>query len=80
MLHQMNKPTYGELIDIFENSLDSDDFCSTFHLHYPHIVPGRRFYDTVCRIVAPTKISHWKMCSDRNPVNVLREMNMGASN
>lgn len=28
MLDQMNKPTYGELIDIFENSLDSDDFCS----------------------------------------------------
>ena len=37
------------------NSLDSDDFCSTFRLHYPHIVPRRRFYDTVCCIVAPTK-------------------------
>lgn len=60
----VRKPTYGELIDIFEETErecpNSEDLlCDKFKAHYPKISIGRprRFYETVSRIVAPTKPS-----------------------
>uniref|UniRef100_A0A1X7T1Q2 Uncharacterized protein n=1 Tax=Amphimedon queenslandica TaxID=400682 RepID=A0A1X7T1Q2_AMPQE len=57
------KPTYGELIDLFEEALDSDDLCAKFKIRYPEMKIGRRFYDTVSRIAAPTKPSLTGKCS-----------------
>ena len=58
------KPTYGELIDVFEESEqqcpnNEELLCSKFTRLYPHIYIGRprHFYETVSRIVAPTKPS-----------------------
>ena len=60
----VRKPTYGELIDIFEDSEqecpnNEELLCFKFHRLYPHIYIGRprQFYETVSRIVAPTKPS-----------------------
>ena len=58
------KPTYGELIDIFEEAErecpnNEEVLCSKIKQLYPKIPIGRprRFYETVSRIVAPTKPS-----------------------
>ena len=60
----VRKPTYGELIDLFEETEcecphSEDLLCSKFKKLYPNIYIGRprRFYDTVLRIVAPTRPS-----------------------
>ena len=60
----IRKPTYGDLIDIFEESElecpNSEELlCSKFKTLYPNIYIGRprRFYETVLCIVAPTKPS-----------------------
>lgn len=57
------KSTYGELIDLFDEALDSDDLCAKFKSRYPEIKIGRRFYDTVSRIASPTKPSLTGKCS-----------------
>lgn len=58
------KPTYGELIDIFteverDHPNDGGLLSSKVHELYPTIPIGRpsRFYDTVQRIVGPTRPS-----------------------
>ena len=60
----VRKPTYGELIDMFEESEsecqgNEDLLCSKFRKLFPKIYIGRprRFYETVMRIVAPTRPS-----------------------
>lgn len=64
----MQKPTYGELIellDVAEKSANdtgesvSERLCSQFCELYPHIPIGRpgRFCDTVQRLAAPTRSS-----------------------
>ena len=54
------KPTYGDLIDLFERFERNEDLL-LFHFKkiYPEISIGRpkRFYETVLRIVAPTQPS-----------------------
>lgn len=59
------KPTYGELIDLFEVTTSADDLYEKFHDQYPNIKVGRvdRFFDTVSRITAPTKPSLTGKCS-----------------
>ena len=59
------KPTYGELIDLFEVTTSADDLYEKFHDQYPNIKVGRvdRFFDTVSRIIAPTKLSLTGKCS-----------------
>ena len=49
------KPTYGELIDLFNKCPDNNEYRE----QYPKIYIGRprRFYETVKRIVAPTQPS-----------------------
>ena len=49
------KPTYGELIDLLEQSESAEDLYLKFKRLHPDITIGRHFYDTVCRIAAPTK-------------------------
>ena len=57
------KPTYGELIDIFvgfEGQADAADLlCSEICRRYPNLSVGRpsRLFDTVQRIVGPTRAS-----------------------
>lgn len=51
------KPTYGELIDLLASSIDAKDLRYKFQSQYPHVIVGRRFFDTVQRIAAPTKLS-----------------------
>lgn len=60
----VRRPTYGELIDLFEEvecgcPNDEDLLCSKFRVLYPKVYIGRprRFYETVLRIVAPAKPS-----------------------
>ena len=57
-------PTYGELIDLFsfieeEHGSNEAMLCAKFKELYPHIEVGRphRFFDTVQRIVAPSRPS-----------------------
>ena len=57
-------PTYGELIDLFEEkehecTNNEGLLCSKFRKLYPKIYIGRprRFYDTVTHIVEPTRPS-----------------------
>ena len=58
------RPTYGELIDLYKETEcecpDNEELlCSNFRKFYPKIYVGRprRFYETVVRIVAPTRPS-----------------------
>lgn len=60
----LREPTYGELIDMFEDAErecpdDENLLYSKFKSLYPRIYVGRlrRFYETVRRVVAPTRAS-----------------------
>lgn len=58
----VRKPTYGDLIDLFEETEhecrgNEDLLCTKFRMIYPDIGRPRRFYETVKRIVAPTQPS-----------------------
>ena len=63
-LNIVENPTYGDIIDLFEKCesvapADATYFSSVFKDYYPYFDierPGR-FYDTVIRIVAPTRPS-----------------------
>lgn len=59
-----SKPTYGELIDLFEevkhrSPNDEHLLVSEFVKKFPNIPIGRprRFYETISRLVAPTQPS-----------------------
>ena len=64
LLTASTKPTYGELIDLFtkierESPNDAILLSFKFHKAYPTVPIGRpsRVYDTVQRIVGPTRPS-----------------------
>jgi hypothetical protein len=48
------QPTYGELIDLLDESQGADELELKFKRLHPDIKTGHHFYDTVYRIAAPT--------------------------
>lgn len=48
----LSNPTYGELIDLLDESETADELYLKFKQIYPI---GHRFYNTVSQIAAPTK-------------------------